>query len=98
MLSKQDFYDIAKYINTNWRGFFSDSDVKAYADEYYADYLQAKRLGYVERGSALDELIAGLVEDWENAYDGQQLGDWLETMAYDLGFRNFEELIREFSE
>ena len=98
MLSKQDFQDIAEYVNTNWRGFFPDNEVQAYADEYYNDYLTARRFGYVERDSALDGLITGLVEDWKEAYDGQQLGDWLENIAYDFGFRDFEELIRVFSE
>jgi len=95
MLSRSDFYKIAEYVNENWRGFFPRSGLQTYADEYYYDYIAAKKSGVIEKGSPLDGLIMGMVEDYLNA-DAVELGNWLEDMAYEFHFRDFEELIREF--
>ena len=92
----KDFYDIAEYANTSWRGGFSTRDLVGNAYEYFVSYQDALNNGYVETGSVIDTLISNLVEDYNND-SIPEVGDWLETFAYDLGFRDFEELLREFS-
>ena len=96
-MNYSDFLDIAYYANENWRGNFSEQELKDYAWEYFNDYKKAMVQGYIENGSILDNLLEQLVEDYENS-DDPDIGDWLENIALTTGFRDFFELMNAYSD
>lgn len=94
----KDFYDIAEYANTNWRGNFSPRELCEAAYEYYLEY----KSGTVTDGSPLCNLITNLVEDYEAADDDTaiMIGNWLEDMSYQFGYTSYngyERFLSDFS-
>ena len=91
----KDFWDMCEYANTAWRGKFSNREICENAYELYTNLLDG-----VSSGDPLDEFIQQLVMDWYEDDGGDlehQLGDWLESLAYSLGYRDFDELIKDYA-
>ena len=60
-MTYEDFYDIAVYGNTNWKGSYTQKEIACYANDYYEDYktsLLQGRLTY-----SLQELCENLYAD-----------------------------------
>lgn len=91
-MNYSDFLDIAHYANENWKGYFSEQELKDFAWDYFNAYKKAMVDGYIEMGSILDNLLEQLVEDYENS-EGEELEDWLEHIAATTGFQDLYELI-----
>lgn len=56
-----DFLQIAKYANENWKGSFTEEEVKENAEIYYADFLWPKANNKV--AESIKSLCKNLEED-----------------------------------
>lgn len=58
-----DFLKIAKYGNTNWKGSFTENEIKQNAADYFAEYQESNRLG--QPTPVMQELCKLLIEDMD---------------------------------
>lgn len=82
----RDFRELANYASTAWRGFFSEDEIEAYADEYLSEYDEMMRnRGYIS--GTLRSLADGLYEDMLNDDSDEDVRHWF-TALNDLIMRN----------
>ena len=62
-MTREDFLKIAEYGNENWKGCFTEEEVRQNAEDYYAEWKYSKEQGKATH--TMEELCKLLVEDIE---------------------------------
>ena len=78
----EDFLRIAEYGNTNWKGSFTQEEVKQNAEIYYADFLYSKRNETVSE--SIKSLCKNLADDVREMSDLEEPKHWLYQIASEL--------------
>lgn len=81
----QDFRNIARYCNSNWKGSFTKDEVEANANDYYSEYLAAKR---THESDILESLLEGLEEDMKYGEIDDAVVRWIEELHAVLDSEN----------
>ena len=76
MMDYEDFYDLAKYCNENWKGNFSEREVALYAYCYTVDF-GADGL----KSQIIKSLLEGLKEDEDNGCE--EAIEWIRRLTHD---------------
>lgn len=87
-MTYEDFFEIARYANENWKGGYTKKEYIQLAKEYYQDYEWSKAT-YAQDWE-IDHnilcLIEYLAEDWANGMD--EVTKWLRELLTE--FRNIK--------
>lgn len=88
----QDFFEIARYGNENWKGYYTEEEVIQNAKNYQKNYDWSKANGQVDDYTTMF-LLNNLAEDWANG--NNEPTKWLREMITELkltesGFKNYE--------
>lgn len=83
MLTYADFLQIAKYANENWKGSFTEEEVKENAGIYYADFQWSKENETI--AETIKTLCSNLSEDVREASYLEEPIKWLGQIATELG-------------
>lgn len=78
----QDFFELARYGNENWKGYYTEEEVTRNARDYYANYEWSKANGQVDDYTTMF-LLNNLAEDWANG--NYEVAKWLREMITELG-------------
>lgn len=78
----QDFFEIARYGNENWKGYYTEEEVTRNAKNYQENYDWSKTNGQVDDYTTMF-LLNNLAEDWANGMD--EVTKWLKEMITELG-------------
>lgn len=81
----QDFLEIARYGNENWKGYYTEEEVTRNARDYYANYEWSKANGQVDDYTTMF-LLNNLAEDWANG--NYEVAKWLREMITELEMRD----------
>lgn len=88
----QDFFEIARYGNENWKGYYTEEEVIQNAKNYQENYDWSKANGQVDDYTTMF-LLNNLAEDWANG--NYEVAKWLREMITELkltesDFKNYE--------
>lgn len=88
----QDFFEIARYGNENWKGYYTEEEVIQNAKNYQENYDWSKANGQVDDYTTMF-LLNNLAEDWANG--NYEVTKWLREMITELkltesDFKNYE--------
>ena len=88
----QDFFEIARYGNENWKGYYTEEEVIQNAKNYQENYDWSKANGQVDDYTTMF-LLNNLAEDWANG--NYEVEKWLREMITELkltesDFKNYE--------
>ncbi|WP_288681602.1 hypothetical protein [uncultured Eubacterium sp.] len=78
----QDFLEIARYGNENWKGYYTEEEVTRNAKDYYANYKWSKVNKEIDEYTTIF-LLEKLAEDWANG--SSELTKWLKEMITGIG-------------
>lgn len=78
----EDFFELARYGNKNWKGSYTEEEIKQNAKEYFDNYEWSKANGQVDDYTTMF-LLNNLAEDWANGMD--EVTKWLKEMITELG-------------
>ena len=78
-----DFLAIAKYGNEQWKGNYTDEEIRHNAMNYYLNYQHSIANGIDKNDVITQFLVERLVEDWTNGND--EVTRWLKEMITELG-------------
>ena len=77
-----DFLRIAEYGNTNWKGSFTNEEVRENAEIYYADFQYSKENDTISE--TIKSLCRNLAEDVRGMPDLKEPKKWLYQIASEL--------------
>lgn len=88
----EDFFELARYANENWKGGYTEEEIKQNAKEYFDNYEWSKANEQVDDYTTMF-LLNNLAEDWANGMD--EVTKWLREMITELkltesDFKNYE--------
>lgn len=83
MLTYTDFLQIAEYANENWKGNFTEEEVKDNAKIYYADFQWSKENETI--AETIKSLCSNLAEDVREMANAEEPVKWLGQIATELG-------------
>lgn len=88
----QDFLEIARYGNENWKGYYTEEEIIQNAKNYQINYDYSKANGKVDNYTT-KFLLNNLAEDWANG--NNEVAKWLREMITELKLtedelRNYE--------
>lgn len=79
----EDFYEIAEYLNENWKGGFSKKEIARNAYDYFDEFKASIKQGYYTH--TMQEILDLLNADMENVYTPDenrlQIDHWLTSLA-----------------
>ena len=78
----QDFFELARYGNENWKGYYTEEEVIQNAKDYYANYEWSKANKEIDEYTTMF-LLEKLAEDWVNGKS--EPTKWLKEMITELG-------------
>lgn len=81
----QDFFEIARYGNENWKGYYTEEEVIQNAKNYQENYDWSKANGQVDDYTTIF-LLNNLAEDWANG--NYEVAKWLREMITELEMRD----------
>ena len=61
----EDFFELARYANENWKGGYTEEEIKQNAKEYFDNYEWSKANEQVDDYTTMF-LLNNLAEDWVN--------------------------------
>ncbi len=79
----KDFLRIAEYGNANWKGSFTQEEVKQNANIYYADFLWSKENETISE--TIKVLCKNLTDDIREMPNLKEPKQWLYQIASELG-------------
>ena len=85
-MTKKDFLRIAEYANENWKGSFTQSEIKENAEIYYADFKWSKENDTISE--TIKTLCRNLADDVKAMPDLEEPKQWLYQIASELGLIN----------
>jgi hypothetical protein len=88
----EDFFELARYANENWKGGYTEEEIKQNAKEYFDNYEWSKANEQVDDYTTMF-LLNNLAEDWVNG--NYEVTKWLREMITELkltesDFKNYE--------
>ena len=88
----EDFFELARYANENWKGYYTEEEVIQNAKNYQENYDWSKANGQVDDYTTMF-LLNNLAEDWANG--NYEVAKWLREMITELkltesDFKNYE--------
>ena len=75
----KDFLRIAEYGNANWKGSFTEEEVRQNAEDYYAEWKASKEKGKATH--TMEELCKLLIED-----ESEESEDFLDAILEDANW------------
>lgn len=78
----EDFFEIARYGNENWKGYYTEEEVTRNARDYYANYEWSKANKEIDEYTTMF-LLEKLAEDWANG--SSEPTKWLREMITEIG-------------
>lgn len=78
----QDFFELARYGNENWKGYYTEEEVIQNAKDYYANYEWSKANKEIDEYTTMF-LLEKLAEDLVNG--NSEPTKWLREMITELG-------------
>ena len=85
-MTQKDFLRIAEYANANWKGSFTQSEIKENAEIYYADFKWSKANDTISE--TIKTLCRNLADDVKAMPDLEEPKQWLYQIASELGLIN----------
>lgn len=79
----KDFLQIAEYGNANWKGSFTQEEVRENAEIYYADFQYSKENEIISE--TIKTLCSNLADDVREMPDLEEPKQWLYQIASELG-------------
>lgn len=81
----EDFFEIARYANENWKGGYTKEEYIQLAKEYFESYQWSllKKAEQEKVDHIMISLLDGLCEDWANG-NGEPV-KWIKQMITELG-------------
>lgn len=83
MLDYREFYLIADYANTHWKGGFAPIEIAENAYNYLCDFEWSKENGKV--ANSIKTLLSNLDEDIANGEDLEDVRYWTSEIRKELG-------------
>lgn len=81
----QDFFELARYGNENWKGYYTEEEIIQNAKDYYANYEWSKANKEIDEYTTMF-LLEKLAEDWVNG--NSEPTKWLREMITELEMRD----------
>jgi hypothetical protein len=81
----EDFFELARYANENWKGYYTEEEVIQNAKNYQENYDWSKANGQVDDYTTMF-LLNNLAEDWANG--NYEVAKWLREMITELEMRD----------
>ena len=60
-MTRKDFIELATYLSEAWRGFFTASEIRENANDYFVEYQAEKATG--EKSDTLTDLLEQIQDD-----------------------------------
>ena len=60
-MTRKDFIELATYLSEAWRGFFTASEIRENANDYFTEYQTEKTTG--EKSDILTDLLEQMQDD-----------------------------------